>query len=238
MSMDLRQISERLQYFQGIAARHGYRAVPASKVYELFEATAQPAALGFSSIKTALYGRAVNDDIVHLLRLLALKGASYSICWGVSLSYLPHRWSTGLRWHRSFQASRFDLFETPHDYFPAVMADWREGEKYIAHTQYGESYLQENLQVMWEQIGDEILGWFSATQSLAGVLEKAREQVERKRTGPQHQPNPLMVYAFTLGRMGRAGEAKASLGAFFQLGRVSPDEQANLEKALQRICAG
>jgi hypothetical protein len=236
--MDLRQISERLQYFQGIAAKHGYRAVPASKVYELFEATAQPTTLGFSTIKTVLYGRVVNDDIVHLMKLQALKGASYSICWGVSLSYLPHRWSTYLRWHRSFKASRFDLFETPHDYFPAVMADWREGEKYIAHTQYGESYLKENLQTVWEQLSDEILGWFSAAQSLAGVLEKAHEQVGRKRTGPHHHPHPLMVYAFTLGRMERTEEAKASLGEFFQLDRVPPEEQANLEKALQRICAG
>jgi hypothetical protein len=238
MSMDLRQISERLQYFQGIAAKHGYRAVPASKVYEAFEATAQPARLGFSAIKTALYGRVVNDDIVHLVKLQALKGASYSICWGVSLSYLPHRWSTSLRWHRSFKTSRFDLFETPHDYFPAATADWREGEKYVAHTQYGESYLRENLQVLWEQLGGEILDWFSATQSLAGVLEQARQQVERKRTGPQHHPHPLMVYAFTLGRMGRAQEAKTSLGEFFQLDRVPPPEQANLAKALHRISAG
>ena len=37
---------------------------------------------------------------MHILKLQSLKGASYSIWWGVSLSYLPHAWNKGLRWHR------------------------------------------------------------------------------------------------------------------------------------------
>jgi len=236
--MDEKETTERLKYFQGIAAKYGYQTIPASTVYHAFEEMTQPAKLGFATIKTGLYGKVVNADLVHLMKLQALKGAGYSVWWGVSLPYMPHEWRTSLRWHRTFKSSRLDLFETPHDYFPAIMADWREGEKYVADTLHGELYLQETLQLMWKRLHHEITTWFSSVQSLDSILQKAHEQVERKWTGPHHQPDPLMVYAFTLGRIGHTEEAMMALSSFFELDLEPLETQENLEKALERIHAG
>mgnify|MGYP003383440964 CR=1 FL=1 len=144
--MDERDFAEQLQYFQGIADKYGYQTVPASTVHLTFEEMIQPAKLGFATIKTGLYGKVVNDDLVHLVKLQRLKGASYGVWWGVSLSYVPHEWQLNLRWHRSFKASRFDLFETPYDCHPALAADWREDETPVAYTGFGELYFRETLQ--------------------------------------------------------------------------------------------
>jgi hypothetical protein len=228
--MDEREIAERLQHFQKIASKHGYQTVPAATVYQAFDELAQPGRLGFVTIRTGLYGRVVNDDLVHLMKLQALKGASYSVWWGVSLSYVPHEWRTGLRWHRSLRSSRFDLFEIPG----ASAADWRETEKDIAHTQYGKTYFAETLHTMWARLRPQVTAWLSSVQSIAGVLSKAHEQAERKWTGPLHHPNPLLVYALTLGRMGRMEEAMAALSRYLSLGLESPEAQANLKNALER----
>ena len=203
--MDERDFAEQLQYFQGIADKYGYQTVPASTVHLTFEEMIQPAKLGFATIKTGLYGKVVNDDLVHLVKLQRLKGASYGVWWGVSLSYVPHEWQLNLRWHRSFKASRFDLFETPYDCHPALAADWREDETPVAYTGFGELYFRETLQTMWRNLHQVIMTWFSTAQSLNDVSQIALEQAKRNWTGPRRQPNPLMVYAFTLGRMGAQG---------------------------------
>ena len=232
--MDEREIAERLQYFQSIASKHGYQTVPAATVYRAFEELAQPAQLGLVTIRTGLYGRVVNEDMVHLMKLQALKGASYSVWWGVSLSYVPHEWRSGLRWHRSFKSSRFDVFEIPG----TSVADWREIERDMAHTLYGKAYFMETLHTMWKRLGQSVQDWFSSVQSIRDVLSKAREQADRKWTGAHHHPDPLMVYAFTLGRMGRLEEALSALNRYFDIRSESLEAQENLKKALQKTRAG
>jgi hypothetical protein len=230
--MEEKEITERIQYFQSIATRYGHESVPASEIYHIFDKIAQPAKHSFSAVKSGLYGKAINDDIVHLLKLQALKGASHTVWWGVSLSYVPHAWQAGLRWHRTFRSSRFDLFETPFDHFSVSSANWREGEKYLAHSLNGERFLRETLESMWKRIRQLALAWFSSMQSLDDVLQKSHEQAEREWTGPQHYPDPMMVYAFTLGRMGRTTDAHASLNDYFVLGLESSQTQDNLKRAL------
>jgi hypothetical protein len=236
--MDKKEITERIRYFENIAAKYGYSTVPAPTVYQVFEEIAQPGRLGFATIRSGLYGKAVNSEIVHLVKLQALKGMSYTVWWGVSLSFVPHKWNCGLRWHRAFKSSRFDLFETPFDYFPLAATEWRESEKYIADTLHGESYLKRSLDVMWKGLGQELLAWFTSTQSLDGVLQKAREQTERNWVGFNHHPDPLMVYAFTLVRLGQTEEARAAITRYFHLGLEPLEAQENLKKAMEKIRTG
>jgi hypothetical protein len=230
--MDEREIKERIQYFQDIASRHGYQSVPAAMVYQAFEDLVQPASFGFRDIRKGLYGRIVNEDIVHIMKLQAMKGRSYTVRWGVSLTYFPHEWRSGLRWHRSFKSSRFDLFELPGD----SSSDWRENDKDQVHTLNGKPYLLETLQIMWNRLEPRIDNWFSSIRSLHGVLERAIEQSERKWV-LSHHPSPELVYAITLSRMGRQEEALAALNRYFDLRRETQEAQENLEKALHKARA-
>jgi hypothetical protein len=211
-----------------------HQRVLASTVYQAFEELIQPDQLGFVTIKTGLYGRVVNDDIVHLMTLQALKGAGYSVWWGLSLSYIPHAWQAGLRWHRSLKSSRFDVFETP----ATRREDWRDAEEVIADTLYGKTHFMMTLNRMWKRVRPEAMAWLSSVQSLADVLSKTHEQAERKWTGGLHHPNPLLVYALTLGRMGKQDEAAPALNSYFNLGLETPETQANLKKALEKISPG
>ena len=236
--MDEREISERIQYFGNIAAKYGYSTVPASVVYQAFERIARLERKGFTPIKTGLYGRVINEDIVHLIKLQPLKGRDYTVWWGVSLSFIPYKWDTRLRWRRTFKSSRFALFETPFDYFSLGTANWRERERFVANTLHGEEYFKRTLEELWRRLEGEIDSWFGSTESLSGVLEKAREQVERKWIGPSHHPNPLMVYAFTLARLGYIEEAHIAIEKYFQLGFETSKAQENLMKALEKISGG
>ena len=233
--MDEKELAARIQYFQGIAAKYGYQAVAASTVYRLFEEIGQPERLGFTTIRAGLYGKVINDDLTHLVKLQALKGASYSLWWGLSLPWIPHSWQTQLHWRRSFKAARLDLFETPYDYFPATMTDWREGESYIAHTLNGEVYLKETLRVMWAKLHQAVTRWFAGVESLKAVLGLADEQTQRRWAGALHYPNPVMIYAFTLGRLGHTEAARTALNRYFELRLETCEAQANLTNALSKI---
>jgi len=233
--MDEKEITERIQYFQSIAAKYGHESVPASEIYHTFDKIAQPAQYGFLVVKTGLYGKAIINDIVHLLKLQAQKGASYTVWWGVSLSYVAHAWEASLRWHRTLKPSRFDLFETPFDYSSVSSANWREREKYLAHSLNGKRFLRETLETMWKRIRQPALAWFSSMQSLDDILQKWHEQAVREWIGQHHHPDPMMVYAFTLGRMGRTTEAQASLDTYLVLDLESPQAQDNLKRALAQI---
>jgi len=236
--MDEREISERIRYFNNVAAKYGYSAVPASVVYQAFGQIARLERREFALIKTGLYGRMINEDIVHLIKLQPLKGRDYTVWWGVSLTFIPYKWDTRLRWRRTFKSSRFALFETPFDYFLLGTADWREREKFVANTLHGEEYFKETLEEMWRRLEREIDSWFASTASLNGVLEKAREQVERKWIGPSHYPHPLIVYAFTLARLGYIEKAHIAIKKYFQLGFETSKAQENLMEALEKIRGG
>ena len=74
-----REIAKHANYYLRKAFKYGYQRVPASMVYQTFEELAQPEQIGFSKLKTGLYGKFINEDLVQLIKLQALKGKSYTI---------------------------------------------------------------------------------------------------------------------------------------------------------------
>jgi hypothetical protein len=229
------ELAERIQYFYDIAARHGHQVVSTSTALQLFEEIAQPARLGFTRIRKNLFGRQVSTDIVHLLKFQALKGGALSLWWGVSLSYVPHKWQTKMEWHRTFKSSRFDLLEEPFEYFHLYEVHWREEEKYLAHGLYGEALLRKGLVNMWNTLQQSILTWFASVQSYEGVAEKANQQAARKWIGPRHWPDPLLVYAFTLARSGKVESAQETLNTFLKQNAEALEAQDDLKLALRQI---
>jgi hypothetical protein len=231
--MNDQEITDRIMHFQNIDTKYGIQAISATTVYKTFEEIARPIDFDMVVIRPGLFGHVVNHDLVHLMKLQPLKGASYSIWWGVSLSYVPHGWRNGLHWHRSLKSSRFDLFEIPN----TVATDWREVEKNITHSLNGEVYLRETMQTMWNNLSAVILDWLSSVNSINDVQIKALEQVENKRKGLRHSPDPLMVLAFTYARINRLNEAISALESYLQYARETVDAQDNLKKAIYKTDA-
>lgn len=229
--MDEKEIPERLAYFQRIASVYGYHTVPTATIYQSFKDLVQPTKLGFEIIRRGLFGRVVNKDLLHLLKLQAIKGASYSVWWGVSLSYMPHEWGSRLRWHRSIKSSRFDLFEIPGN----SPGNWYENESCLVDSCHGQAYFMETLDAMWDRLSLGIQDWFSSVRSLQNVAEKAHEQTKRKWASAHHHPDPLLVYAFSLARMRCREEAMTALDEYFKIRSESAEAQESLNKALQKI---
>ena len=225
----------RSRYHRRLAERYGHRLVPPSTVRACFDEVARPARLGFSPIRRGLYGRFAGDEIVQLLKIQPLKGLGYTVWWGVSLAWMPHDWASGMHWHKTLNAARLDLYETPHDLFAPSSAGWRAEINWVAEAGYGESHCRETMERMWANLETVLMTWFLATSSLEGVLKKARAQVARVWVGPRHQPDPRLVVAFTLARMGRCREAVEVLQETIGRGQERLEGEGNLWKAMELV---
>jgi hypothetical protein len=85
--------------------------IPAARRHRIVQEVLQLSREQWVAVTPAMWARAVAPDIVQLIRLDAWKGASYSFAWGVSLGFVPHRWDSGVAWHRTLKSSRMDLRE-------------------------------------------------------------------------------------------------------------------------------
>jgi hypothetical protein len=97
----------------------------------------------------------------------------------------------------------------------------------------GEKYLRETTETMWDDMHKLVMNWFSSAKNLNDILHKADEQVELKLD--YHYPNPLLVYAFTLGRMGEMEKAKEAMLQVFNLSNEPAESQRNLMLALGKV---
>jgi hypothetical protein len=227
-----KQTEERIKYFNAIYKKYGFNQVPAKVTYNAFEEIVNPERLGFIPIKIGFYACPINDDIVHLLKLLALKGTQYTFQWGASLSYVPHEWKKGLHWSKSLKSSKFDLFQFGHE-SSFWGADWKENINHVVQTMNGEKFLKETTKTAWDELHDTITDWFSSTQNLIDILRKADEQV--KKNLDYHYPNPLLVYAFTQKRLGKVEEANEALTKFLASRKEGVEVQNNLKIAIEKI---
>jgi len=218
------QPRDNVDRFYAVVQKHGYGEVPARDVYDLFGNTAASGLDGFTTVKPGFYAREVTGDVAHVVKLQAVKGLTYTVWWGVSLSYLPHVQGGRVRWHRTLKAARLDLFETPFDYFELTHEDREETGRFCAYAGHRIEYLRESMTRAWSAVDDPIRSWFAGMQDVASVLAKAEEQRTRQWRGPRHDPDPRLVCAFTLDRLGRGADARDVLDAYLRdSGAREPD---------------
>jgi hypothetical protein len=149
--------------------------------------------------------RPVADDITHLIGLQSLKGSSYCLIWGVSLSFVPRAWASEIRWHRTPESARFDLFEAP-----AMAEDLPDSQfdSVSANGLHGEGLLQKDLGRLWRAARNEIFAWLDGVTTVEAVLETARAQQPGRNS---HSPSPGLIEAFALGRLGYEAEGRDRL---------------------------
>lgn len=227
-----RHLEDRTARLRAVAERYGYDEVPASQVYVTFEAISDRGAAGFSTIKPGLYGKVVDADIIHVMKMQAVKGASYTVRWGVSLSYVPRVQGERVRWHRTLKSAALDLFEEPLEYLNLQDDADAEPDTCFAMNGHGPQYLRETMTRMWSTVDAPVRAWFDGTKDLAGVLLRADEQRARTWRGPRHHPDPRLVRAFTLRRLGRDADARAALDEYVATDAVPASEIRVLNEAL------
>jgi hypothetical protein len=180
------------------------------------------------------------------LKVAALKGASYTLCWGVSLAFVPHVTSTGTSLHRTAKSSRLDLWVDAH----IVFDDDRSGagrNGRVAHWSGGDGivwWVPEDFEALWNTCREPAYGWWERAQSPSGVLGVAREQLEDGWAMSVHYPSPLYVAAFTTARLGDAEGARLLMDGELQkwyLHMPDASQQRHgperLREALERIAS-
>lgn len=220
----------RQKYLAEIAKKYGHGSVPFSRVYPHFEDITRVMDRGFESIGTGLYAKSINDNIVHLMKVYFTKGGGCDIRWGVSLSFVPHKWEKKLQWHRTLKSSRFDLTELSSLYFHT--GDWRKDEELSASVLYGETFFRKSLQVLWQRVQHGIEDWFNATTDVNGVLARATEHTTRTKI---MLPYPELICAFCLARLGLMQESDIALQKFLGKSKETPESIQHLEQAINKI---
>jgi hypothetical protein len=193
-----------------LAEKYGWSTVPAEVIYSAFDQIVAPGSFGFGSVKRGLAAVQVNDDIFHVIQFCAGKGSLYSIRWGVSLAYVPHEWSDKCKFHRTLKSVHFDLFENASDF---LVKDPYSGEdrQYLVNTLHGETCLRGDLTRAWRLLQPVTQQWFASCAGLDGVLNQANKHVNHDWRSFRHHPDPKLVRAFTLARLGQLAEGAKAL---------------------------
>lgn len=225
---------QRIGKFYAKAEKYGgFKQVPAERIYSIFEEIVDLSESGFEKTKRGVLARRVDENIAHVVKLQALKGAAYGIAYGNSLSYVPYPYAPAVRWHGTRKSASLDLFEQPQEHMRETGPP--NETQYTATSMLGEVCFREELSSLWKRISPGVQGWFDATRALDQVLRRCDEQVARKWRGPRHAPDARLVKAFTLAKMGRSGEGHAELDQFLREQRESEEARKNLEAAIEKI---
>jgi hypothetical protein len=216
-------------------AKYGYAEVPAERIYACFNEIVRLDTEGFALVQKGLFGRTCNEQITHLVKFAAGKGGIYGFRWGVSLSFVPHEWDPKRKFHRTLKSARFDLFEDPGEFLVQNQFS-DEPWKYMASALHGEECFREELERAWENLEPVLKRWFASAVSLDWVLAKAMEHVNRDWKSLRHDPDPKLVYAFTLAKMRRLPEGKATLSELVLSNPQSYDSK-ELCNALEEVAS-
>jgi hypothetical protein len=135
-------------------------------VYAHFRSAA-PELNDFDEVRDGLFTRPLHPEIRAVLKVAALKGASYTLCWGVSLAFVPHVTSTGTSLHRTAKSSRLDLWVDAHIAFDDDRSGaGRNGR--VAHWAGGDGivwWVPEDFEALWNTCREPAYAWWERVQS-------------------------------------------------------------------------
>jgi len=209
---------------------------------------------GFSPGRGMVWARAVSEDLVHIIALTRLKW-EFKLRWGASLPFVPHAWAPGLRWHRSIDDSRFDVFEWPDEASPHAPSRGEPGSfvhwaRSALHSIVGirgtpnsvaeclgEDVFRKEMSALWKPLRERTKAWLERARTLGDVLERAREQIaEDESRGWNAGPGVSVARAFLLARLGRRDEGLRALELVQPVG-VHVGESRLDEASLRRLRA-
>jgi hypothetical protein len=209
----------------------GYNELTVAQVAPIFERVTGVREAGFSETVTGWWVRPKAHGTFQILHFLRnQRGVDYRFRWGIALPWVPRLSRGKLRWHRTLKAAEFDLWDQAHDYLIRTDTPWQEADVYFPDRSLGPTCFEQDLTACWNRIDRAINTWWDDGSDPAGVLRRADEQVQRSWEGARHAPDPALVSAFALARMGRLPEAITRLEGASYSAESSPMLRAGLEE--------
>lgn len=145
------------------------------------------------------------------------------------MAWVPRVSRGKVKWHRTLGSTEFDLWDQAYDYLIRSDTPWREADLYYPDRSLGTACFEEDVASCWASLVDPIESWWREASTPAGVLQRAEEQAARKWEGPRHSPDPNVVVAFTLARLGRFAEGMSRLERAPESGEIGPELRSALE---------
>jgi len=186
--------------------RYGVDVVPMAEVYSILEEVIGPAQLGLVPVRPRWWAKRQDGEHISLLRLAPMKGRRVAVAWGVAASYVPHRLTPRIVWHRTPKQARFDLWTDSGE----AGGDRRMPPDGYISTMLGRQCVQDDARQIWAGVHERALGFWARTASPSGVLAAAEVQAQRPSV---HWPRPGLVAACALARLGDLPAAQQRLAA-------------------------
>ena len=209
------------RFLQAATNKWGYEQVRAADVYALFDERVALTLPEFATLAPGRHQRSVDSEIIQIIRLKPLKGAMYRIGFGVLLPFIPTEGGAKLRRGRLSAKSSYSLWDEPQEVearksAPVVtMLNPLNDTDLIrgVHNLHGPSFVQHTMEHHWRHMLPAMTAWFSVNVTLNALLETALKQSTDSNFGTHH-PNPSLVAAFLLAKLGRVGEGERQLEAW------------------------
>lgn len=185
---------------------------------------------GFEPVAPRKWVRSKKKSIREVFEVTAMKGASYSPRWGVSLDFVPHFSGSSLRWHRTPKSSILDLCFDPCDYdnpFPDLVC-----------SLFGLDVAKASGMKQADYAIPLALGWFHSIQDITDLVREYEAAKQRRavRFGFYNYVQHPLAFALVLARVGRLEAARAELRRFLQTPSLAK-HTTKLEKLLEENSA-
>jgi hypothetical protein len=210
------------RFLEAARKKWGYAQVPAAEVYAAFDRKVCADLSAYQHVAPGRHSQSTNSaGVVNVLRLSARKGGLYVVQYGALLTFIPTESGGALRRANTAAQLAPMLWGGPVD-----DADRPELGKAIGtmldpltdtdlingvHTLNAAGFMEYTLSHHWARTLPRLRAWFDANASLNQLLKTARAQCEDRIAYGTHHPQPKLVVAFLLARLGHLAEAEDAL---------------------------
>src|SRR5262249_20146388 len=105
---------------------------------------------------------------------------------------------------------------------------------YMVDAMHGDDCMKNDLQGSWAKIRPPVHAFFDAVSTVDGALKKAEEHAARDWRGMRHSPDPGIVRAFALARLGKLAEAETVVNEVVKV-RNNNESPHGLLAALKQV---
>lgn len=181
----------------------------------------EPLVRDMETVRAGVWARPLSDEHRALLDIVAFKGGTVDLRYGISCGWVPHREGSRWRWHRTLRQSRHDLWV---DHFTVDAPPPRP----ISHY-HGLDHLRRQADAAVAAVVPLARHWWASVTTAPAVLTEARRQEGNGSATSIHWPRPGLVTAFTLCRLGDPSTAEQHLRTAGHL------DETELAGALERL---
>lgn len=183
--MDIRRARKLTPRAPALGRGFGHPALPvdvvsADVVRSRVAAIISPSGSGLHE-EGGLLVREVNDELSHVLAVLEIEDALYTLQWGVRLSYLPPA------------DGPFALYDTVFDYVLTCSRDFAGARRYMISGRHGLTGVDHDTERVWHRLRPIVRAWWASCETSRDVAERADRQAARLWIGPRHTPDPARV---------------------------------------------